>query len=166
MSVDSICQFIDNSEKYTHEMVMKIQNDLKCILSDVMSEEDFDIKVVEHWVEFIDKNDDLLPLNILMPYTKRKLKDRFTQAIESQYAGNIVFEFHNEPRFVFKYKSRLAEFYPQEFIDSTVNALTSKYISTERQIEISMEAIRYLNEQISQRYLLSQRDDIEGLTDE
>lgn len=166
MSIDSLCQFINNSEKHTYEMEVKIRNDLKNILSDIISEDDFNIKVVEHWVEGLDKNDDALPLHILMPYANQKIKNRFSQAIKGQYAGGVVFEFHDEPRFVFKYNNRLAEFYPEEFVCSTVDMLISKYKFSERQSEISSEAIRYLHEQLSLLYPPLHKYEFENSADE
>ncbi len=78
----------------------------------------------------------------------------------------MIFEFHDEPRFVFKYNNRLAEFYPEEFIYATVDALTSKYTFAERKREISNEAIRYLHEQLSLLYPPLQEEGIAELTDE
>lgn len=166
MSIGSVCQFIDNSEKYTQEMEVKIRNDLRNILTDIISEDDFNVKVVKHWAEGLDKSDESLPLHILMPYANLKLKQRFAQAIKEHYAGNVIFEFHDEPRFVFKYNNRLAEFYPDEFVYATVNALTSKYTFAERTREISNEAIMYLHEQLSLLYPPLHEEDIEELTDE
>ena len=166
MSLSSVCQFIDNSEKHTQEMEVKIRNDLKNTLSDIISEDDFNVKVVEHWAEGLDKGDESLPLHILMPYANRKLKERFAQAIKKNHSGGVIFEFHDEPRFVFKYNNRLAEFYPEEFIYATVDALTSKYTFAERKREISNEAIRYLHEQLSLLYPPLQEEGIAELTDE
>lgn len=166
MSLGSVCQYIDDSEKNTHEMEVKVRNDLRDFLSDIISEDDFNIKVVEHWADGIDKSDESLPLYILMPYTNRRLKERFAQAIKKQYSGAVIFEFHEEPRFVFKYNNRLAEFYPEEFVNDTVDTLTSRYTLAERTREISNEAIRYLHEQLSLLYPSLPEEDIEELPDE
>lgn len=166
MSLGSVCQYIDNSEQNAHEMEIKLRNDLRTLLSDIISEDDFNIKVVEHWAEGIDKSDQSLPLHILMPYANRRLKERFAQAIKKQYSGAVIFEFHEEPRFVFKYNNRLAEFYPEEFVNDTVDTLASKYTLAERTREISNEAIRYLHEQLSLLYPSLPEEDLEELPDE
>lgn len=166
MSIGSVCQFIDNSEKHTQEMEAKIRIDLKNTLSDIISEDDFNIRVVEHWAEGLDKSDESLPLLILMPYANRKLKERFAEAIKKQYSGGVIFEFHDQPRFVFKYNNRLAEFYPEEFVNTTVDVLTSKYTFAERTREISDEAIRYLHEQLSLLYPPLPEENVEEFTGE
>lgn len=166
MSIDSVCKYIDNSVKHAHEMEEKIREELRHFMSDIISEDDFKVKVVEHWLEGIEKNDDTLPLNILMPHTNRKLKDLFLLAIKRQCSGSVIFDFHDEPRFVFKYNNRLAEFYPEEFVYTTVDTLTSKYSLSESQVEISRDAIRYLHERLSSLYPLSYENEIEDLADE
>lgn len=166
MSINAVCQFIDHSQKHTHEIEMKIHNDLKGILSDIVSEDEFNVRVAEKWGEGVNKVNDPLPINILMPYTSRKLKDRFSQAVKHHHNGGVIFEFHDEHRFVFKYNNRLAEFYPEEFINSTINTLTSRYNLEERQVEISNEAIRYLHEQLSLLYPPLNEYNVEQVEDE
>lgn len=166
MSIDSVCRYIDNSARHAHEMEMEIRNNLKNVISSIINEDDFNVKVAEHWVTGLDKQDESSSLNILIPYANRKLKERFALAIKKQYSGNVIFEFHDEPWFVFKYNDRLAEFYPDEFVYTTVDTLTSKHSLTERQVEISSETIRYLHEQLSILYPPPQENESEDLIDE
>lgn len=155
MSIESICQFIDNSSAYAHELYLKVREDVKELLSEILDEETIILKMLEQWVDELDKDDKKSPVCILMPYANRRFRAGLSRVVESKYAGSLVFEYHNEPRFVFKYKERLAEFYPEELIYSTVTNLTSGIAFYPDHQKISAEAIQHLHEQLSLRYPLT-----------
>lgn len=155
MAIDSVCQFIDNNSKYAHELYLKVQEDIKELLSDILDEETVLLKVLDQWVDELDRKDTKSPLCILMPYANRRFKNGLSRVVESKYAGSVIFEYHHEPRFVFKYKERLAEFYPEEFIYSTVGKLTGAIAFYPDHQQISAEALQHLHEQLSLRYPLN-----------
>ncbi|WP_227318236.1 hypothetical protein [Cedecea davisae] len=155
MSIESICQFIDNSSAYAHELYLKVREDIKDLLSDILDEETIILKILEQWVDELDKDDKKSPVCILMPYANRRFRTGLSRVVESKYAGSLVIEYHNEPRFVFKYKERLAEFYPEEFIYSTVTKLTGEIAFLPDNQRISSQAIQHLHEQLSLRYPLT-----------
>ncbi|MFW8217374.1 hypothetical protein ACOIDV_30610, partial [Klebsiella pneumoniae] len=66
MSIDSVCQFIDNNSSYAHELYLKVQKDIKILLSDILDEEAVILNVLEQWVDELDKDDKNSPVCILM----------------------------------------------------------------------------------------------------
>lgn len=151
-SIDSVCQFIDNSSKYAYDLYLKIQGDINELLSDLLDGETVLLKILDSWIDGLDKSDKQSPLCILMPYASRRFRNSLTRVAESKYAGAVVFEYHHDPRFVFKYKDKLAEFHPEEFIYSTVNTLTGKIPFHYDCQHISAKAIQHLHDQLSFRY--------------
>lgn len=152
MSIDSVCQFIDNNSSYAHELYLKVQKDIKILLSDILDEEAVILNVLEQWVDELDKDDKNSPVCILMPYANRRFRTGLSRVVESKHTGSVVFEYHHEPRFVFKYKERLAEFFPEEFIYSSVETLTGGIDFYPDHQKISEQAIQHLHEQLSLRY--------------
>lgn len=152
MSIDSICQFIDDSNRHTNELYLQIQKDIQDLLTEVLDDEAIVLKVLDGWVDELDMDDKGAPLCILMPYANRKFKPNMMKMIENKYPGESIFEYHHEHRFVFKYKDRLAEFYPEEFIGTAMNTLTgSRDFHSKNQL-ISAEAIKHLHQQLALYY--------------
>ncbi|MFU9136524.1 hypothetical protein [Erwinia tasmaniensis] len=152
ISVDSVCQYIDNSVQYAETLYLKIESDLKNLVTELFDEESVLLKIVDEWIDTLDKTDTDAPLNILMPYTNRRFKVNLTEAIKSKHPSGAIFQYHQEPRFVFKYKEHLAEFYPEEHIASTVKSLMDNCDFYHDCQKISTEAIQNLHQRIALYY--------------
>ncbi|WP_345829403.1 hypothetical protein AAGR22_20870 [Erwinia sp. HDF1-3R] len=152
MSVDSVCQYIDNSVQYAEELYLKVESDIKKLLTELFDQENVLLKIVDEWIDTLDKKNDDLPLYILMPYANRRFKVNLTEAIKNKHQGSVVFQYHQEPRFVFKYKEHLAEFYPEEYIASTVKSLMDNRDFYYDSQKISAEAIQGLHQRIALYY--------------
>lgn len=148
MGGDALANFIDNSDKYAHELYQKLQQDIKALLIEVFEHEAALMKIVEGWVDEIDKKDATLPFSILIPYANRRFKKRLLDLINIRHTGGVNFEYHHEPRFVFKYKERLAEFHVEDFVDIQVENLLSQRKIYSDCHEISIKTLNELHRQI------------------
>lgn len=150
MSIDSVAQYMESYRQHAYDLHNQLKSDVKNLLEEVLQDESVFLKVVEKWVDEIDKDDNHSPINILMPYANRKYKFKLLELIGGRHEGGVSFEYHHEPRFVLKYKNTLAEFYPDEFIDSQANIILSKYNELIDCSHLSSEALHYLHNKLMQ----------------
>lgn len=163
MSIDSVCQYINNSVQYAETLYLNIESDIKKLLTELLDEESVLLKIVDEWIDALDKRDNDSPLYVLMPYANRRFKVNLMEAIKSKHPGGAVFQYHQEPRFVFKYKEHLAEFYPEEHIASTVKSLMDNRDFYYDSHMISVEAIQNLHQRIALYY--QPADDVTHITE-
>lgn len=152
MSIASVTQYMESYRQHAYELHSKLKSEVKQVLEEVLEDESVFIKVVEKWVDETDKDDEHSPVNILMPYANRRYKFKLMELINEKHKGGVAFEYHHEPRFVLKYKNRLAEFYPDEFIEEQTNVILSKYNDLMDCSQLSNDALYHLHSKISEYF--------------
>ncbi|CNF34517.1 hypothetical protein [Yersinia kristensenii] len=151
LGVDTIAQFINNKNRHMNEIHSQLRDEFKALIIQAVDTESVLLALFENWVDGIEKKDDTVPFYILLPATSRRYKKKLKQYINDTHQGSVVFEYHQDSRYVFKYREQLVEFAPDSVIDTQIDGLLKNKDIYSLSETLFTEALYQLNEHI-QKY--------------
>lgn len=150
MAIDSFCQYIDGNDGHIRNAYAGIFQKLEKMLTDVLDDEEIVRRILERWI------DDVEPvaskIDVLIPRTHKKFKRVLSQAADNGCIEKCIFEYHDEPYFIFKYRDAIAEFFPNELINETMSSITDNMSLHIKMRASAEEAMAQFLSELSRQY--------------
>ena len=122
-SIEAVTGFIEDKQNIVNDVYQQVREQVKDLLNDAVNKESVICALFENWADEIDGRDNKTPFYILLPRDRRRYKRRLMAYIDSMHMCGAVFEYHQDLRYVFKYREQLVEFLPEVFVDNQMDAL-------------------------------------------
>ncbi|WP_291972015.1 hypothetical protein [Candidatus Symbiopectobacterium sp.] len=166
-SIETVTGFIEDKQGIVNELYGQVRQRARRLLSDTVNKESVICTLFESWADEIDGRDDKTPFYILLPSDRRRYKRRLMAYIDSIHRGGVIFEYHQDLRYVFKYREQLVEFLPETFVDNQIDTFFDTQSLYESCEQLSQQTLEKLHEQLgtyspSREVLLSDNDDNQG----
>ncbi|MFT8209924.1 MAG: hypothetical protein ACMZI0_03605 [Symbiopectobacterium sp.] len=143
-SFETITSFIKDKQGIVNYIYGQVREQIKNLLSDTVNKESVICALFENWADEIDGRDDKTPFYILLPRDRRRYKRRLMAYIDSMHRGGVVFEYHQDLRYVFKYREQLVEFLPETFVDNQIDTFFDTQSLYERCEHLSTQTLKTL----------------------
>lgn len=154
-SIEAMAGFIEDKQSIVNDVYQQVREQVKDLLNDTVNKESVICALFESWADEIDERDNKTPFYILLPRDRRRYKRRLMTYIDSLHMGGAVFEYHQDLRYVFKYREQLVEFSPETFVDNQIDSLLvtqSLYAGCE---QLSTQTLQKLHAQIEKNLPVS-----------
>lgn len=154
-SVETVTGFIEGKQGIVNDIYQQVREQVRHLLSDTVNRESVICALFENWANEIDGRDDKTPFYILLPQDRRRYKRRLIAYIDSMHPGGVVFEYHQDLRYVFKYCEQLVEFSPDTFVDNQIDTLIETQPLYECCEQLSTQTLQHLYAQLQMHFPLS-----------
>ncbi|MCW2477105.1 hypothetical protein [Candidatus Symbiopectobacterium sp. NZEC151] len=166
-SIETVTRFIEDKQGIVNEIYGQVRQQAKRLLSDTVNKESVICALFESWADEIDGRDDKTPFYILLPDDRRRYKRRLMAYIDSMHRGGVIFEYHQDLRYVFKYREQLVEFLPETFVDNQIDTFFDTQSMYESCEQLSQQTLEKLYAQLEMysppsEVLISENDDNQG----
>lgn len=166
-SIETVTGFIQDKQGIVNELYGQVRQRAKRLLSDTVNKESVICALFESWADEIDGRDDKTPFYILLPSDRRRYKRRLMAYIDSMHRGGVIFEYHQDLRYVFKYREQLVEFLPETFVDNQIDTFFDTQSMHESCEQLSLQTLEKLYAQLGTyssppEVLISDDDDNQG----
>lgn len=166
-SIDTVTGFIEDKQGIVNELYGQVRQRVKRLLSDTVNKESVICALFENWADEIDGRDDKTPFYILLPSDRRRYKRRLMAYIDGMHRGGVIFEYHQDLRYVFKYREQLVEFLPDTFVDNQIDTFFDTQSLYESCEQLSQQTLEKLYEKFGKHspprdVLVSDDDDNQG----
>ncbi|CND82932.1 Oxygen-regulated invasion protein OrgB [Yersinia nurmii] len=122
-AAEAVVGYIEDYQSLSHQLYQELQLEVKNILSGILHQDEVFLALLDNWLHELRVEDTPQSLHLLLPATMNQGSKELTGLLERIWKGPVVIDYHAERRFVMKYKDQLAEFIPDEFIDSEMPKL-------------------------------------------
>lgn len=148
MAVEAVTLFINSRDQLVNDVYRQLRDEVKTLLMEAVNQESVILALFENWTGEIELGDGNHPFHILLPFANRQYTSRLMAFISHRHPGGVIFEFHQDSHYVFKYREQLVEFSPEIFVDNQAEDLLVKHDLYAECETLSMDALDQLHEQI------------------
>ncbi len=138
--------FFQSADDNDIVLYRKIEQDIKVLLSEVLGSDEVFLAALQQWSakyeEYYQSSD---TVSLLVPQFCRRLKRQVMDLLQKERSWKIHIEYHDDNRFVIRFKDRVAEFCPEEVSDIMTATLLKKYPDYPRD-NLSESALQQLRE--------------------
>ncbi len=154
-SIEAVTGFIEDKQNIVNDVYQQVREQVKDLLNDAVNKESVICALFENWADEIDGRDNKTPFYILLPRDRRRYKRRLMAYIDSMHMCGAVFEYHQDLRYVFKYREQMVEFLPEVFVDNQMDALLVTQPLHAYCEQLSAQALQKLQTQIEKNLPVS-----------
>jgi len=117
LSINAVADYIDNGQSIYLQFYSKTHESMLKKLRDALNSPEIFPLLLEHWLADVIPDEEHSPLFLLVPKMTLKQQTELSSYIASIWSGKVVIEQHTDNRFIIKYKSNLAEFSPDVWVE-------------------------------------------------
>jgi len=117
LSINAVADYIDNGQSIHLQFYSKTHESMLKNLRDALNSPEIFPLLLEHWLADVIPDEEHSPLFLLVPKMTLKQQTELSSYIASIWSGKVVIEQHTDNRFIIKYKSNLAEFSPDVWVE-------------------------------------------------
>lgn len=127
-ALDAVIHYFRESQNREVAFYKRAEENITALLSDIFNSNDVFLSVLEKWsCEFNEYNSSNETIFLLIPECCRRLKPQMVDLLHKERNWKIHIEYHQDIRFVMRFRDHIAEYCPENITEKMVCTLLSDF---------------------------------------